>query len=743
MTNSINSAKAFTKMNLAGASGTPSINNAIGASVANVNHVFGENRNASPLLASAGSGFPFSYSAATAEAQKAMNFGTVGVTGKKVGEGAQLYSTEGANEAARTATRGINGANRLNENGSANPLVNRNFDDFKNYGRHELEGYFGNLDKITNRGNGNTGTTFPPAVMHQMSENSEFKAILAQGGLNEQNIQNLWDRTSQITGAIFEKGTSKFEDAAISTLQKFNEAGLGDLMTRGGVTTHDQAEVLSHAMKNNMSVSGMKDFGGVYGAYLDYRDNVANTGRVTRSMMNEYYQTGTLPQGKDYGIDDGISTNEMRKLAGDIHQKGFDSVLSAMGYDPVEINQQAAEDLNLVGKTNHDPSLLAAIALSNTMGKEDANGQTGWDKLVADSKARDGNPDAKYDANGYISMMHDSTDLKTDGAAFVRSEGGLLGLDALSTMHSGGLRNNPMAPNTLAFGYQGDGSTDAINTIANNIAKARESGIAVNGFDNLTFAPSGHGGQDGGILMKSGRADFDQTSIGLEDTSKIAKLLVDNTKDGGTINIDADACFGGKFAQALHNEVLDYAKDQGKNIRSSYSGSINEGSMLSHSLGESINNGDTRVEMDANGAAQIVKHRGDREGAGNINSGEGYSLGKESFDTAAAKNREEKLDRAENIDKNLVESSRAATGSERSNISEQASSQAWGDSGAVAADFNFVDYEQQASESDKQITENQADVHENVVENNVEANHEEQVTQLEQEQQRQDEESFA
>jgi len=599
--------------------------------------------------------------------------------------------------AARTTTLGVDGR-RINQDGSANPLVNKNFDDFKNYGRRELEGYYGNLDSILNRGSGNTGSTFPPAVMHEMSKDSEFKSILAKGGLSEENIQNLWDRTSQIAGAIFEKGSGKFEEAAISTLQKFEEAGLGGLMTRGGVTTHDQAEVLSHAMKNNMSVSGMKDFGGVYDAYLGYRDNVANTGRVTRSMMNEYYETGVLPQGKDHGIEDGISTQEMRALVGDIHQKGFDSVLSAMGYDPAVINQQAAEDINLKGKTNHDPSLMAAIALSNTMGKEDSNGVSGWDKLVTQSRERDGNPYAQYDANGYISMMHDSTDIKTDGAAFVRSEGGLLGLDALSTMHSGGLRNNPMASNTLAFGYQGDGSSSAIDTIAQNIAKARESGIAVNGFDNLTFAPSGHGGEDGGILAKSGRTDFDQTSLGLENTAQVARLLVDNTRDGGSIRIDADACFCGKFAEALHNDVLAYAREQGKNIKSTYSGSIREGSMLSNSLGESINNGDTRVEMDATGSAQVVKHRGDREGVGNINSGSGYSLGPESHAEAAGEIREEKIQRAESVDRSpvgnfvqaeqAIESSRVATGNERGAnpspvLDEAAVTQSWNDNGAV------------------------------------------------------------
>ena len=677
-----------------------------------LNNIFGEQNNTTNLAQNYASTLPSYSEIARSASQKAMDSvsnGTVGVDGKLRGN-AQAYASQGvkgnrennaltytttsADEAKKAiATNAAQNTQRINTDGSVNPYVNPNFDDFKNYGKHELEGYFGNLDAIRQQGMG--GSTLPPAVMHDMSKDSEFQSILTKGdnGLSQEKVENLWNRTSEIIGAVFEKGTDKFETAAISTLQKFEEAGLGELMKKDGVTVHDQAEVLSHAMKNNMSVSGMKDFGGVYDAYLGYRDNIANAGIIRNSTIDQYNQTGTVAQGEKHGIQDMASTEKMKNFANEVFQDGFDKMVTAMGYDAAEVNKVAGEEIGLNGKTNHDPSLMAAVALSHMMGKEDTNGATGWDKLVEQSRERDGDPKTKYDANGYISIMHDSQDLKTDGTAFVRSEGGLLGLDALSTMHSGGLRNNPMAPNTLAFGYQGDGSSNAITQIEKNIKSARESGIAVNGFDNLAFAPSGHGGPGGSILSKSGFSDLDKTNVGLENVPQIAKMLVDNTRDGGTIRIDCDACFGAAFGKPLNDAVQKYASENDRNIASTYFGSIEEGAMLSNSLGETVNGGDTRVLTDATGSAQVVKIRGDLQGAGNIDGGKlQYSKGKDQFNTAAAEIKKEKELRAESVDSQSsqssgVEASKALLGDARSekapvSLSQSDISNAWGIFGA-------------------------------------------------------------
>ena len=606
----------------------------------------------------------------------------------------------------------LRSANRINEDGSVNPYTNANFDDFKNYGRQELENYFGDLDKISAQGYSNTrggGSTAPEYIVHKISEQgmSEIKDLLkadsetkGSPGLSGEDVENMMGRTSEIIGRIFEEGTEHFENSSKATLQKFEDAGMLDLIKDKGITVHDQAEVLSHAMKNNTSVEGLKDMEGIYSAYLEYRDKISNTGRVTNSMADKL-NAGQAVQGKDHGIEDDVDTKKFKDTVGKIAEDAFLKMTEAAGYDSDEVRDYAKKNLGVEGVTNFDPSIHAAMTINDMLGRTDEKtGQTGWDKLVQQAEERDGvaKGEGDYSANAFVTLHNDAVDMQTDGEGFVRSEGGLLGLDAMTTVHSGGIRNNPMAPNTVVAGFQGDGSASSIDRIDQQLKNPRNAGLAEDGYDNITFSPSGHGSKTG-VLQQAGRADADQTNFGVEDYDRMAKVLVGNTREGGKINIDCDACFGGHVAKGLAQAVQKEAVAQDKAVRIDWRGSINEGSKRTDTLGEKINNGDTVVDADGS----VKKIRGDMEGQNNIMGGEGKEFygagGKEAYAKAAKALEQSKIARAEGIDKAAKASNNDLSSNDKetlpsidasnTDVAEAAvasadSTQEWGDSGAEA-----------------------------------------------------------
>ncbi len=533
-----------------------------------------------------------------------------------------------------------NRSQAITNNNSLNPTTNPNFDDFKNYGRKELENYYGDLDAIKDRISGGGGDGVPEAVHHAFKENSEFAKTLQKNGVSQTDTKNIWDRTSEINGYLFQEGTDKFAKAMDSTSEKFFQAGHGNLLTDVKNTVHDNAEVLSHAMKNNMSVDGIKQFSGIYKAYLEGRDNVANAGVVDRAGYEHFMRTGELTTSRNYG-DLQLSEAEMKGLGNAINQNTFNKVLTAAGFDANQISDHLKQNNGVQAKNNFDGTYFAAMGLTSMAAEKNAEGKTGFNQLVADARIRDGNPQADYNAVGHISFMNNSVDMNTDGTAFTRGEKGLIGLDGVTTFGGGGLRNNPLNPNVLVHGIQGSAGKDDFARIDSEMQAAKEAGIK---YRALNFDVSGHGSRESdgsaGVMMKSGIVS-DKNQFDFQDAERAANLLVKNIENGGTVNITADACEAAPLAKRIGELTQQQAKAAGLDIKINFQGSKEFGLASSHQMGEKAN-GDTRAVMNEDGMVNFFRFRGDHnDGDTNILKGTLYSRGEGSFKETAAKYREE------------------------------------------------------------------------------------------------------
>lgn len=536
---------------------------------------------------------------------------------------------------------------RVNPDGSINPFVDNNFSDFKNFDSKEFQDHFGfnGVNGVQDQIKDHSGDDgVPEALIHSFEkEGGAFNETMGKLGLEQTDIKNMFERASEIDGYLYKEGSGKFGEAANKLAEKFVEAGLGDQFKNFGDSVHDQAEVLSHAMKNNMSTEGIKNFGDVYKAYLKNRDNTVNSGLVTREAYNHYKQTGDLKPGVDHGMMQ-LNDTEFKGLVNDLNTNMARDIADATDFGADKVMNELKE-LGATALNNYDGTLFAAMGMSSLMAKEDSDGKTGFDKLVADSRARDGaGSDKRYEAATNLFTMNDSVSRNTDGTAFSRSEGAVLGLDAVSTLHGGGLRDNPFSPNTLAFGHQGSADASTAARIDKQLTAAREAGIDHKIINHMI---SGHGserqqdGGSGGILINSEKSSGDSGMFTTKDVEYMAPIIAKNIANGGTFNVTADACETDELAQHYAKRVSEEAEKLGKNIKTTFRGSEEYGLVSSHQLGERTN-GDTRSVVAEDGTQYMHRIRGDHNG-NNTRTGEFFSKGKDAFMKKAEETKATKL----------------------------------------------------------------------------------------------------